>query len=271
MNNIEFNSAVKSFALSLEKLLNSKNKEWIIKGLISDENKIYSLNSDTKIISKLLEIQIFPNLLVFANKYDFQIVLAEHQNFYPDISFVYKKNNKIKYALDIKTTYRKNEKACNGFTLGSHGKYFIERDSKKNIQFPYSEYQAHYCLGIIYDRAILKAEDQNQIYSIKEISKIKSVIKNFSIFCCEKWKLASDKGGSGNTANIGSINNIENIINEKGMFHLLGIDWFDQYWMNYNKEIYDKKSKSNVKIKDLLTFVKIKNGDVSKIFYKKDK
>ena len=92
MNNIEFNSAVKSFALSLEKLLNSKNKEWIIKGLISDENKIYSLNSDTKIISKLLEIQIFPNLLVFANKYDFQIVLAEHQNFYPDISFVYKKN-----------------------------------------------------------------------------------------------------------------------------------------------------------------------------------
>jgi hypothetical protein len=41
--------------------------------------------------------------------------------------------------------------------------------------------------------------------------------------------------------------------------------------MNYNKEIYDKKSKSNVKIKDLLTFVKIKNGDVSKIFYKKNK
>ena len=83
--------------------------------------------------------------------------------------------------------------------------------------------------------------------------------------------MASDKGGSGNTANIGSINNIENIINEKGMFHLLGIDWFDQYWMNYNKEIYDKKNKSNVKIKDLLTFVKIKNGDISKIFYKKNK
>ena len=38
MNNIEFNSAVKNFALSLEKLLNSKINDWIINGLMSDEN-----------------------------------------------------------------------------------------------------------------------------------------------------------------------------------------------------------------------------------------
>nr|WP_330216919.1 type II restriction endonuclease [Helicobacter pylori] len=39
---------------------------------------------------------------------------------------------------------------CNGFTLGSHGEYFRNRTSTKNIQFPYSHYLAHTCLGILY-------------------------------------------------------------------------------------------------------------------------
>ena len=53
------------------------------------------------------------------------MVLADHQNYYPDMSFVFIENPSIKYAVDIKTTYRKSDNKCNGFTLGSHGEYFI--------------------------------------------------------------------------------------------------------------------------------------------------
>jgi len=44
------------------------------------------------------------------------------------------------------------------------------------------------------------------------------VAKNFQFFVTEKWMIASDKGGSGNTANIGSINNIADIVAGRGMF-----------------------------------------------------
>ncbi|HPF59902.1 MAG TPA: type II restriction endonuclease [Candidatus Competibacteraceae bacterium] len=35
--------------------------------------------------------------------------------------------------------------------------------------------------------------------------------KNFQFFVTEQWKIANNKGGSGNTANIGSINSIADI------------------------------------------------------------
>jgi len=81
-------------------------------------------------------------------------VLADYQNYYPDISFVSAGNQDVKFAVDFKTTYRlpENPDFCNGFTLGSHGEYFINRESTKNIQFPYQNYLGHYCLGIIYTR-----------------------------------------------------------------------------------------------------------------------
>jgi hypothetical protein len=52
---------------------------------------------------------------------------------------VNKKNDQVKFALDIKTTFRRNEKTA-GFTLGSHGGYFKERDKDKNIQLTRSRY-----------------------------------------------------------------------------------------------------------------------------------
>lgn len=97
---------------------------------------MYTISSDTKIISKILEIHLFPKILAFAERHGFAVVLAEHQNYYPDISFVCKDNESLKFAVDFKTTYRNPQKPwlCNGFTLGSHGKYFEDRTSTKNIQ-----------------------------------------------------------------------------------------------------------------------------------------
>ena len=200
--------------------VSSNDGQWSIKGFIDIYKNIYTISSDTKIVSKILEIHLFPKILEFARINGYNLVLTDHQNYYPDITFILKENTKIKFAVDFKTTYRKpdNSFLCNGFTLGSHGEYFINRKSKKNIQFPYSDYSGHFCFGIIYDRIGGSSIDETKTYRINELKSIASVVKNFKFFIAEKWKIASDKGGSGNTANIGSINVIDDIINERGMF-----------------------------------------------------
>jgi hypothetical protein len=81
--------------------------------------------------------------------------------------------------------------------------------------------------GIIYDRVKNEKIDATVSYKIEQLKSIPSVVRNFDFFIAEKWRIASDKSGSGNTANIGSINNIEDIKNEHGMFSKLGEEWFD--------------------------------------------
>jgi len=200
-------------------------------------------------------------------------VLPEHQNYYPDISFVCKRDPSIKYAVDFKTTYRNLEKPylCNGFTLGSHGKYFKERKFTKNIQFPYSSYEAHFCLGIIYDRVLDDDIDDTKSFPVDEIDSITSVIANLNFFAVEKWKIASDKSGSGNTANIGSINRIEDILSGNGMFSRLGESWFDEYWTNKGVLLVPKKDGEMGKLSSLVEFVNFRNSDVSLIVPKNNK
>ncbi len=97
-----------------------------------------------------------------------------------------------------------------------------------------------------------------------------SCYKDLQFFVVEKWKIASDKSGSGNTANIGSINSIKDIVNGFGMFSKLGEEWFDDYWMNYKKIRVPDNKGGYKKITDLTTFVKYRKGDVSLIVPKKN-
>lgn len=263
----KFESQLKEFVLGLQKHISTEDGQWTVKGFIDVFQNIYTLSSDTKIVSKILEIHLFPKIMEFAQKYGYKIVLAEHQNYYPDISFVKADDEIIKYAVDFKTTYRNPNKPflCNGFTLGSHGKYFEDRTSTKNIQFPYSEYSGHFCLGIIYDRTDGASIDETKSYNISELYSIASVVSGFHFFVTEKWCIASDKSGSGNTANIGSINNINDIINGKGMFSKLGESWFDDYWMNYNKITIPDEKGGTKKITSLKDFVEYRKGDTTLI------
>ena len=264
---------LKVFVKTLEEYITTKDGEWSIKGFIDIYKNIYTISNDTKIVSKILEIHLFPKILEFAKNNGYEVVLAEHQNYYPDVSLVKVDNENIKFALDFKTTYRNPKKPflCNGFTLGSHGTYFEDRTSTKNIQFPYGEYQAHFCLGIIYDRKENATIDETKTYLINELNSIESVINNFKFFAVEKWKIASDKGGSGNTANIGSINNITDICNGNGMFSNLGEVWFDDYWMNFNKITISDINNKTKKINTLIDFVAYKKGDTSLIISKNNK
>ena len=243
--NVEFLKNLKFFANSLKETI-SKNDEWTIRGFIDIFKNIYPMSADTKVISKILEVHLMPQFLNFAEKFNFNLELAEYQNWYPDLTFVSKENPSIKFAVDLKTTYRdeKNKNFCNGFTLGSHGEYFIDRTSKKNIQYPYGEYSGHFCIGIIYSREIFMVKNNFQPYEIDEVDNIPAAIKNFVFFAEEKWKIASDNQGSGNTANIGSIKAIDDLIKGRGVFSLAGEEFFNDYWVNFGKlEIPDGRGR----------------------------
>jgi len=224
----------------------AKDDQWTIRGFIDIFRNVYTISCDTKIVSKVLELHLFPHFLAFAEKNDYQLELATCQNWYPDLTFASKKNPEIKFAVDLKTTYRDEEYPgfCNGFTLGSHGEYFINRESTKNIQYPYNSYSGHFCLGIIYTRSILDKYEETKKYSLDDLESIPAVISHFTFFAQEKWKIASDKGGSGNTANIGSIQRIDDILAGNGVFAKAGEAIFDDYWANFGKmQVVDSKGK----------------------------
>lgn len=275
MEHKAFAQALKYFAESLTRFVSTESGEWTIKGFIDVDENIYTISSDSKIISKILEIQLFPKFLEFANGIGFEIVLAEKQNWYPDLSFVYREDESIKYAVDIKTTYRlpDYDGFCNGFTLGSHGEYFRNRTSTKNIQFPYSDYAAHFCLGILYTRALAIDIDETEILDIANLDKITSVINDLYFFAEEKWRISSDRGGSGNTANIGSIAYIEDILVGNGVFINLGEEMFDEYWVNQGRlQVPNPKKPGEFKkLTKLVEFLNFRGRDTSLINHPRPK
>lgn len=287
----EFKHELDAFALKLKQYVSTDNGDWSVKGFIDVYKNIYTISSDTKIVSKILEIHIFPQILQFADSIGYNLILAEKQNWYPDLTFVYRNNEEVKFALDLKTTFRRNNKTA-GFTLGSHGGYFKARDKDKNIQFPYNHYLGHYCLGIIYTRVdeneklseteIYQVQELHESYetatqkvgmrevtTINNLKSITSVIKDFDFFAAEKWKIASDKQGSGNTANIGSVLDIADLKNENGSFSQLGEEWFDEYWINHGVAtmVKDGRPTKITSLKDFLEF-KGRTDLLAKIVYK---
>jgi hypothetical protein len=214
---------------NLNKAVSTQKGDWIVKGFIDIAKNIYTISADTKVISKIMEILLLPQLLKFADTHGLKVYLAEQQNFYPDITFIDKQ--KKYYAVDLKTTYRKTSKTVNGMTLGAFTGYFRSRDSKKNISFPYNKYSGHFVLGLIYSQ--VHGIDEKRIYRISELQKITSVITDFNFFVHEKYKIATDRPGSGNTKNIGSVIEIDALTQGKGPFSDLGEDIFDDFWMYY--------------------------------------
>ncbi len=204
--------------------------DWTIKGFIDVYKSIYAISTDTKVVSKIVELMLFPVISSFSAKHGYKMVLSEHQNHYPDISFIAPNGTKI--ALDLKSTYRKSKKTVNGFTLGAFTGYFRKRDSAKNVTFPYNEYAAHLVLGIIYSRNEEAAEEIG-VYQLDELQSIISVVKDFDFLLQEKWRIASARPGSGNTKNIGSVTDIQALLIGNGSFAAYGQKVFDDYWMNY--------------------------------------
>lgn len=229
MNKGTFIKLLREAVNGFDKTISTEDGNWVVKGFIDVYNNIYTISSDTKVISKIIELYIFPKILEFATKNSLEIELTKAQNYYPDITF--KDNEGNLFAVDLKSSYRKNATHINGMTLGAFTGYFRERKSTKNITHPYDDYKAHIVLGVIYDT--VPEIDERKSYTLEQLNEIVSVIKNFQFFVQEKWQIAIDRPGSGNTKNIGSVCKIKDLLNGSGPFANLGEDVFNDYWRYY--------------------------------------
>ncbi len=210
--------------------LSTDTGDWVVKGFIDVYRNIYTISVDTKVISKIIELILFPVISRFAAENDYKMVLSEYQNHYPDIIFIARDDSKI--AVDLKSTYRTGEGTVNGFTLGAFTGYFRQRKSAKNITFPYEQYAAHFVLGTIYSRSE-EALDERRVYKLDQLHDIVSAVKDFAFLLQEKWRIAGERPGSGNTKNIGSVRDVESLVKGTGPFAPCGLEVFDDYWMNY--------------------------------------
>jgi hypothetical protein len=172
----------------------------------------YKLGNDSKIISKIYEIILIEKLKELLKINEFRYIDNDIQNKYPDFIIVSKIQKEKYYAIDIKSSYLKTDSNINGFTLGTYKGYFKERDSITSIVKPYKDFIKHFCVCVIY-------------------SKNKDTIPVKYILVREKWEIAIDTPGSGNTCNIGSIKLLSNLLTNKTYFN--NEDEFDKFWLNY--------------------------------------
>jgi len=229
MDKQTFLKALQSETEQFNRAVSTEHGDWVIKGFIDVARNIYTISTDTKVVSKILELLLFPQLVELAAKHQLKLHLAEQQNYYPDFTFI--DSDGQLFALDLKTTYRLNKIRVNGMTLGAFTGYFRERKSRKNCSFPYASYAGHFVLGAIYSQ--VQQIDERRVHKVEEIESITSVISNFQFFAQEKYRIASDQPGSGNTKNIGSVKNVDELIHGNGPFAELGEAIFDDYWMFY--------------------------------------
>ena len=62
----KFAKKLEKFVTELKEHVSSDDGQWTIKGFIDIFKNIYTISSDTKIVSKILEIHLFPKILAFA-------------------------------------------------------------------------------------------------------------------------------------------------------------------------------------------------------------
>ena len=229
MEKESFITLLREAVASFKDEVSTEEGDWVVKGFIDIYKTIYTISNDTKVISKIVELYIFPRIVKFATDNHLEIELTKEQNYYPDITFKDEEGNL--FAVDLKSSYRKNNSSINGMTLGAFTGYFRERNSTKNVSHPYNAYKAHVVLGIIYSTA--RGIDEQKTYTVEQLNEIASVVKDFQFFVQEKWKIAIDRPGSSNTKNIGSVTKISDLIEGNGPFSALGENFFDDYWMHY--------------------------------------
>lgn len=233
---------------NFRRVLASDNGDWVVKGFIDVYRNIYTISIDTKVVSKIIELMLFPTLSQFAGEHNYRMVLSEHQNHYPDISLIAPDETKI--ALDLKSTYRTDGETVNGFTLGAFTGYFRQRNSTKNVTFSYEQYAGHFVLGVIYSRHD-ETIDERHVYTLADLQDIISVVKDFTFLFQEKWRIAGERPGSGNTKNIGSVRSLQALIDGNGPFASYGEEVFDDYWMNYLTEDMARAIDSEVPYRNL--------------------
>lgn len=209
------------------------DKEFEAYGILDSNNRIHTLGTDSKIIGRIFEMFAQPVLEEIAAENGYILKTPESQTVYPDFIMMKSDDSDEKIAIDIKTTYVSSDRSSIKFTLGAFGSYM--RNNTKNIEYKYTDYIRHYVIGFIYKRN--DAAQESRVYDFNCREQIILPYHDVKYFISEKYKIAGDKPGSGNTENIGSFStkDINDFKDGKGPFSELGQDIFDLYWKYYPK------------------------------------
>ena len=167
--------------------------------------------TDSKLLSKIFEIHTIEQLKKLIT-HPYTILENTCQISYPDLVIKNTITNEL-WAVDIKSSYVLDRYKFRGFTLGTYNGYFRNREVTKNIMFPYKSFAKHWCICILYDRN----------HNLDVVHR----------FVREKWTIATNQTGSGNTCNIGSTRNIRDLQQS----HITPVYFddeqvFDDFWLN---------------------------------------
>ena len=103
MTSEEFLAHLQAHAETFAKAVATDEGGWIVKGFIDVYRRIYTISVDTKLVSKVLELLLFPMFVEFAKKHELEVELSPQQNFYPDLTFRDRSTGSL-FAVDIKST-----------------------------------------------------------------------------------------------------------------------------------------------------------------------
>ncbi len=208
--------------------------DWQLVGVLVNDQRVFTLSYDSKILSGLFEIFCEPIVREIAKQYDLSIEKSK-QNQYPDFTLLKNKEDRNKIAIEVKSTYRQYKKDGSlkpfGFTLGSYRSFLRDPLGKRGILYPYMEYSQHWIIGFLYTR---NPNCKNvEIKQIIDAANLESPFTNIEYFVQEKYKIAGLRAGSGNTTNIGSIKSCEIADFQEGNGPFQSHEDFEAYWRNY--------------------------------------
>jgi hypothetical protein len=202
-------------------------------GIIDQQGRVYPLGSDTKVLSTIFELIARPVIFELAQEHGLDVREPNSQNHYPDFTLLKDEADKKKIAIDVKTTYRRDNGTF-GYTLGGYTSFIRPGQEKKNIVYSFDEYAEHWVVGFVYDRVATKKSADANIFKVAQLEEIPLAFSNVEFFIQEKWRISSDRAGSGNTTNIGSITGkLDDFVQGKGLFK--SEDEFLDYWRGYGR------------------------------------
>lgn len=219
------------FQAEYARKMKQHNLSFEIRGILTANDMILTLGTDTKVLSTVFELFCSPLIKEIAGDHGLQMKTSP-QTIYPDFTLLSEPGDPEKTAVDIKTTYRRPNGRF-GFTIGSYTSFL--RNGTKNILYPYSSYSHHWIVGFVYTR---REREQAGVHELTERTHIQSPYTDVGWFVQEKYKIAGLIPGSGNTTNIASIstNNIADFRDGTGPFASRGEHYFREYWANYGTE-----------------------------------
>ena len=218
---------------------------YCVSGIITKSAQVYPLGSDTKVLSTIFELISRPVVYRVAERLGLTVVEPSVQNHYPDFTLHKNEGDNKKIAVDVKTTYRVAAGDRFSYTLGGYTSFIRPGNEGKNIVYSFDKYAEHWVIGFVYERVATKKSAAEHVYKLSELENIPLPFKAVDMFVEEKWRIASDRAGSGNTTNIGSIDGtMDDFRAGKGPFK--SEEEFLSYWRGYGRTSADRGNYKNI-------------------------